>query len=114
MDAKHCVIGLSNDLYKLKIILISFTWWTFSKLFKEKHPEFMSSRIIKNDMDEYGWSGCYWDYKYKRPHRLFGSDYFGLFDCYPKSPKPQKRDKIFLDLIYIEMHRVKKRRRKCN
>jgi len=80
----------------------------FSKLFKEKHPEFMSSRNIKNDMLGYGWAGCYWDYRHKMPHRLFGSGNFDLFDCYPKSPKPQKRDKIFLDLIDAEMFRVKK------
>jgi hypothetical protein len=80
----------------------------FSELFKEKHPEFMSSRNIKNDMSEYGYAGCYWDYRYKRPHRLFGGGNFALFDCYPRSPKPQKRDKVFLDLVGYEMYAIKK------
>ena len=78
----------------------------FYLLFKHKHPEFMDSRRIQNDRNEYSDLGCYWDYSYKRHKNLFGRG--GLFYGNPISPKPEKRDKVFLELIGYEMFSIKK------
>ena len=91
---------------RMKSVVWPDEFEAFYLLFAHKHPEFMGSTRIKNDRSEYGRSGCYWDYKCRSHRVLFG--YSGIFNCEPISPKPEKRDKVFLDLVSNEMYAIKK------
>ena len=98
---------IMNRYVKMKGVVWPDEFKSFHLLFAHKHPEFMRSTRIKNDRSEYGYAGCYWDYKMKLPVRLFGY-YDGLFYGEPIRPQPAKRDKVFLDLIGNELHLIKR------
>ena len=100
---------IMNRYVKMKGVVWPDEFKLFHLLFAHKHPEFMRSTRIKNDRSEYGYAGCYWDYKMKLPVRLFGY-YDGLFYGEPIRPKPEKRDKVFLDLIGNELQLIKRGR----
>ena len=70
----------------------------FYQLFRYKHPEFMGSRIIRDDHHTYAYLGVCWVNGHV--NRLFGLD--GLFHSDPISPKPEDRDRMLIKLAALE------------
>ena len=77
----------------------------YLKLFMKKHPEINGSRAIHEKT--FDCLGACWDYKRDMAMPMFGR--FGLFDCRAVNPKPEKRSKVFLELVAKEMRAIKRR-----
>ncbi len=103
---RHAWDEILTRYVRMKGVVWPDEFEAFYLLFANKHPEFMGSTRIKNDRSEYSDFGCYWDYSRRRHKNLFGRG--GLFYGKPISPKPEKRDKVFLDLVGNEMYAIKK------
>jgi hypothetical protein len=94
---------------RMKGIVYPHEFKEFSELFKVKHPEFMRSKKINDDMFNYGEYGSYYDYKYKNVLGLFGG-YGCLFpiEWDHKKPKPEKTNKFIIDSMFNELYKLKR------
>ncbi|MDE3023154.1 MAG: hypothetical protein KGI54_15110 [Pseudomonadota bacterium] len=82
----------------------------FKELFEKKHPEIKSKRAYKNRDENF--LGACWNYKWNRSMPLFGRD--GLFRETPITPKPEKRNKVFLEATEREIYRIQRGYKQCN